>query len=86
MNLCIGLFISNATRRNGHRATGRPKDRIPHLFAIFIRDYRTCGRAGIGTEYNSIFEEATDDCGTSASRLWHLHAFALEESIAIGTV
>ncbi len=57
-----------------------------HLFAVLICDNRACGRACVGTEYNPIFEKATDDSRTGACGIWHLHAFAFEESIAIGAI
>jgi hypothetical protein len=57
-----------------------------HLFAVLIRDNWACGRACVGTEYDSIFEKATDNSRTGACGFWHLHAFTLKESIAIGAI
>jgi hypothetical protein len=57
-----------------------------HLFAVLIRDNRACRRACIRTEYDPIFEKATDDSRTGACGFWRLHAFAFKESIAIGTL
>ena len=88
VDLRIGLLVSYATRQNGCRA-GRPPKNTPtllHLFAVLIRDNGARGCACIRTEYNSILEETADDSGTSAGCLWDLHAFALKEGIAIGSI
>jgi hypothetical protein len=58
----------------------------PYLFAVLIRNNRACGRARVGAEYDSIFEKAADNSRTSACGFWHLRAFALKESIAIGAI
>jgi hypothetical protein len=58
----------------------------PHLFAVLICDNRACGRACVGTEYDSIFEKAADNSRTGACGFWHLRALALKESIAIGAI
>ena len=57
-----------------------------YLFAVLIRDNRACGRACVGTEYDSIFEKAADNSRTRARGIWHLHAFAFKVSIAIGAI
>lgn len=58
----------------------------PHLFAVLISDNGPRGRARVGAEYDSIFEKAADNSRTSACSFWHLRAFALKESIAIGAI
>jgi hypothetical protein len=57
---------------------------LSHLFAVLIRNDRACRRASVRTEYDPIFEKAANDSGTGACGIWHLHAFAFKESIAIG--
>ena len=57
---------------------------LPHLFAVLIRDNRACSCTCVRTEYDPIFEKAADDSCTGACGIWHLHAFAFKESIAIG--
>lgn len=57
-----------------------------HLFAVLVRNNRTCGGACVRTKYDPIFEKAADDSRTGACGFWHRHAFVFKESIAIGTI
>jgi hypothetical protein len=79
VDLCFESPISDAPSKP-------PPPSVLHLFAVLIRDNRACGRACVGSEYYSIFEKATDNSRTSACGFWHLHTFALKESIAIGAI
>jgi hypothetical protein len=82
MDLCGKMFVSYATIQEEYQGNSPSNARLLHLFAVFIRNNRTSGRTCISTEYNPILEKATDDSGTGAGRLWHLHALTLKESIS----
>lgn len=45
---------------------------VVDFFAVFVGYFITCGGAGVGSENDAVFENDSDDCGSSFEVFWGL--------------